>query len=343
MPLSENERQVLLFNVHVDLIPVEAVDFVETTVPDVVEMLQEIYDAGDAHMRVGDFVAEPDDGAEGDAEAGEAEATEGDNIIRIRDMKTDDDGIVTMLLHHGDARATDPALMEITSGDIRTAGKKPTEVVAYAAHLMISTTKHVSPTGQCRALLERVPNLGRGTVMAFLNRLLRKHCADVQWGYEDKAKKFRRCHPKLVAHAQLSHRLKTDLQDGKLSRIEFVTRKVAAGFEEKNRVLPINQILVHKVVNAPTGNAALDLLQRAKSWGSKNNYEEMQIRFRNVSDRRSASPRFATDLQEAEDAVYSRLESLTGFKTVLGQCPKVPVDEVKTRMAALFSTGGLWK
>jgi hypothetical protein len=103
-----------------------------------------------------------------------------------------------------------------------------------------------------------------------------------------------------------------------------VTRKKVAGFEEKNRVIPINQILVHKVVNAPTGNAALELLKRARLWGKRNNYEEMQIRFRG-DDRRSASPRFATDLADAEDAVYSRLEPLTGFKEPLEQCPKESV------------------
>ena len=215
--------------------------------------------------------------------------------------------------------------------------------MAYAAHLLISTKKHVSPTGQCRALLERVPNLGRGTVTAFLNRLLRKHAADDELRYEDpKTKREKRCHPKLVALQQLSHRLKTDLQDGKLSRIDFVTRKKVAGFEEKNRVIPINQILVHKVVNAPTGNAALELLKRAKLWGKRNNYEEMQIRFRG-DDRRSASPRFATDLADAEDAVYSRLEPLTGFKEPLEQCPKETVVALIDKMLALFAVGRLWK
>ena len=39
---------------------------------------------------------------------------------------------------------------------------------------------------------------------------------------------------------------------------------------------PITQVLVHKVVDAPTGNAAMELLKRAKIWGHKHNYEEMQ-------------------------------------------------------------------
>jgi hypothetical protein len=144
-----------------------------------------------------------------------------------------------------------------------------------------------------------------------------------------------------VALQQLSHRLKSDLSDGKLSRIEFVTRHHVGGFEEKDRVVPQTQILVHKVVNAPVGNAALELLKRATKWGRDHNYEEMQIRFRNV-DRRSASPRFATDLADAEDAVYSRLEPLTAFKTPLEQCPKDIVSDVTSKMLTLFSVQRLW-
>ena len=67
----------------------------------------------------------------------------------------------------------------------------------------------------------------------------------------------------------------------------------------------------------------------------------MQIRFRNV-DRRSASPRFATDLADAEDAVYSRLEPLSGFETPLEQCPKDIVEVVTNKMLALFSMRRLW-
>jgi hypothetical protein len=133
------------------------------------------------------------------------------------------------------------------------------------------------------------------------------------------------------------------LKEGKLSRIEFVTERVAAGFEEKDRVVPQKQILVHKVINSPTGNAAVDLLNRARNWGHENNYEEMQIRFRDVVDRRSASPKFATDLADAADAVYSRIEQLPKFRKPLAQCPKKIVRTVTDKMAALFSDGKLWK
>jgi len=91
--------------------------------------------------------------------------------------------------------------------------------------------------------------LGRSTVIAFLNRLLRRHARDTTMTYEDKkTKREKRCHPKLVAQQQMSHRLKADLEEGKLSRVEFVTRHVAGGFEERNRVIPVTPTMVHKIV-----------------------------------------------------------------------------------------------
>jgi hypothetical protein len=85
------------------------------------------------------------------------------------------------------------------------------------------------------------------------------------------------------------------------------------------------------------------LFARALAWARHNNYEEMQIRFRGVIDRRSASPRFATSLQDAEDAVYSRLEPLPLFKDPLLQCPEKVVQAVQKKMLALLSVAELWK
>jgi hypothetical protein len=339
MVLGEYERQALLFNLHVEIVPDEASDHAELTAAEAVSILHDIYRSGDAKMRIAEYVGEPDESG-GEAE----EDTLGQNVILIRDMSIDKNGMATILLQHGDAQAADPALMKLRTGVVRTAGKTDDEVVAYAGHLIISTGSHISKTGQCRALLERVPNLGRSTVIAFLNRLLRKHASEKDFRYKDPdTKNEKKYHPKLVSLQQLSHRLKSDLQDGKLNRIEFITRKSVAGFEEKNRVEPVTQIIVHKVVNAPTGKPAIDLLNRAQDWARQHNYEEMQIRFRDVVDRRSASPRFATDLNDAADAVYARMEPLKKFRNALAQCPERIVNSVRTKMVNMFDVEALWR
>ncbi len=259
-------------------------------------------------------------------------------------MAVDRNGIATILLHHGDAAASDPALIEMKRGKIRTAGKTEDEGVAHAAHLMISTQRHLSISGQSRALLERVPNLGRSTVIAFINRLLRERASYEVMEYKDKkTKRGRRCHPKLNAQQQLSHRLRTDLEAGKLSHIEFVTRHVQGGLEEPNIIIPVTQTISHKIVNSPTGQRAFDLLERAKSFARKHNYEEMQIRFRQTDTDQNLSPRFATDIADAKDAVYSRYEVLRAFTDPLEQCPLDTVPELRAKMVGLFDDADLWK
>lgn len=333
MALGEYERQALLFNLHAGVVPEEA-DPVE--MQEVMKMLLRVFRDGKAIMRVGDYVSEEGDDPE--------EIEEGDNVILIKDMIVDGDGVAHFLLHHGDASAADPALIQIKSGVVRRAGKKAGEGLAHASHLLVSTTKHLSKSGQSHALLERVPNLGRSTVIAFLNRLLRIEAKEKSLSFVDKkTKRQYRYHPKLLAQQQMSHQLKSDLEGGKLSRIEFVTRHVAGGFEEKNRVVPVAGTIVHKVVNAPTGKAAFDLLERARVFAKGHNYEEMQIRFKKTDTEQQVSPRFATDLADARDAIYSRFEILPRFKKPLEQCPQDFVPAVRTALKGLFDDKELWK
>ena len=127
MPLGEYERQVLPFNLHVEVIPDEAP---ERTMSDVMAMLQRIYDDGEALMFIGEHLPEDDD-------EDDPEPVDGDNAIFIREMKIDRDGIATILLHHGDDYSAVHGPQQIRSGKICNAGKKDDEGVAHAAHLII--------------------------------------------------------------------------------------------------------------------------------------------------------------------------------------------------------------
>jgi hypothetical protein len=329
MPVGIRERHVLPFYLHVAMVPEEA-DAV--SMADAVKMLKAIYDEGKAYMLIGEHIAREEE------DDGETEPPKGDNAILIRDMKIERDGTVTLLLHHADAHAADPALMQIRNGRIRNAGKRTNEGVAHAAHLLISTEKHLSASGQSCALLERVPNLGRSTVIAFLNRLLRIKAKNDQMEFKNnKTKRHKRCHPKLESYQQLSPHLKSDLETGRMSSIELVRRHVVHGFEEDNVVIPVTHTVVHKVINAPTGQRAFDLIERAKAWARGHNFEEIQLRFRKNATSQHLSPRFAADIADAKDAVYSRFEVISGFRSPLPQCPTAIVDEIRRKMLELFS------
>lgn len=198
MPVSERERQVLLFNLRVLSVPEQPEP---PSMGEILTTLRDVFVSGKAVMKVGELVSE-----EGpDEEKTEEAAQEGENLILIKDIHLDAAGYVTMLLHHGDASAADPALIQFASRNVRRAGKKRGEGVAHAAHLIVSTTENITVKGDCRALLERVPNLGRSTVMGFLNRLLRKHAQENTLTFEEKdTHKVKRYHPKLAYFNQLS-------------------------------------------------------------------------------------------------------------------------------------------
>lgn len=299
------------------------------TTADALGMISAAYKADRALMRVGDYI--PDE---------EIELEEGGNLILVRSMRAEDQAR-HLLLHHGDANAADPALMEFKSGDVRKAGKLPGEGVAHASHLAISLLEDSKK--QVRAALERVPNLGRGTVTAFLNRILREEAKRQKMSFKDKeTKKDKRCHPKLRAQQQMSHQLRNDLEKGKLSRVEFVSRDVVGGFEEPDQVIPVVKSIVHKIVSAPTGHAAFDLIQRMKDFARKHNYEEMQIRFRRTDSDQNLSPRFSTEVSDAMDTIYSRFE-LVRFEKALEQCPKEIVPAMVRELTRLLEDSKLWK
>jgi len=339
LPLSEFERSVLLFNLHITMIPEDADPSPRIDMNAALRMLVDAWHSGNAQMQVGEAIEEDDEGA--DDERG-ATGQEKSGLISIKDIDWAADGVITILLHHGDSRASDPALKDFPTGKIRTAGKTKTEGLAHAAHLQISADKHATQYGQCRALLERVPNVGRSTVTNFLNWILRQEARRRRISYLDENKRPKRCHPKLIGHSQLSHGLQADLASGRLSRVEFITRRVAGGFEEKNVIAPQSHIMTHKIIKSPAPSNLKEFVRRLMEWGNSNSYEEMQIYFTNTKTNKNHSPRFSTDLADAYDVVYSRLELIEEFADLLAQCPDNIVIEVQQKMRLIFDDGALW-
>jgi hypothetical protein len=334
MVLSEWERQILLLNLSVEAVPSEAPD---TDMSFVFNAIQEAFDNQKAFMAIGERASE-----DGDGETSEA-ADENNNIISIRALERGNDGTFTILLQHGDTQAPDPAFMDIRDFSIRKAGKKPTDGLAHAAHLIISQRR--SRNRQSRALLERVPNLGRGIVLTFLNRLLREYAAEQELTFlAADTKRQRRYHPKLVTYQQLSHQLRADIQRGRLFQIEFVRHQVHAGFEEPDEIVPVSEILECRTVAAPPrGSRALQLIERAKQWARDNQYDEIQLRMQKTDTGKYLSPRFSTDISDAADAIYARHEILAGFPSRLDQCPESIVRSLQSRMIPLLRKDSLWR
>ena len=67
----------------------------------------------------------------------------------------------------------------------------------------------------------------------------------------------------------------------------------------------------------------MDFVERLRKWGKDNDYEEMQLHFTRARDERNMSPRMETDLDEAEDVVYSQIIPIDDFSK--------PLDDVRSR------------
>lgn len=341
LPLSKYERSIMLFGVHVTLVPEEANSEYVLSLTECLAIIQEAWKAGRAQMSVGEYVDDSDTNS-----SEENGARDRVNILSIKDMVWEDDGAVAILFDHGDASAADPAIKDFGTMETQTVLIKENQGLAHAAHLLISTEDHVSSTGRARALLERVPNLGRSVALTFLNRILREEAAARNIEFRDPdTKKMKKCHPKFIMHNQLSDQLKEDLKSGRLNKVAFVSRKIPDTFEEHGRVVPKQRIVTCSIVNPPTGEGVRSFVERLKLWGKNNDFEEMHLQFtkdKEIKGKQHLSARLATDLDEAEDAVYSKLEPLQGFAH-LEQSPEAVVIELKDRMKNLFAKEGLWK
>lgn len=237
--LSAFERQVLLLNLQLKMVPKEAPVL---TVMQFFSAVQKIYAAGQAGMLVGDHV---------DEDAEESESTD-ENLLTIEDYRKGTDGTQTFLFHHGDARAADPRFKSRTTAAVRSAGKLPDETVSHAAHLVlgapVATT--AKPPNTIRAVLERVPGLGRASILSYLNRLVRLSFAESDFRFTAENGKRLRCHPRLESSQPASANMKEDLAAGRLSRIEFIKTEVFRGWTKRASCVPCPSVWCTKLNDA---------------------------------------------------------------------------------------------
>lgn len=328
MALSQHERQVLLMNLRVEMVPQEATAW---SVAMFFQAVKKIYDQGAAADLISDEMGE------------EGETAPGKNLLKIADVVSSDDGTLALLFHHGDARATDPALMHLRTGAIRTAGKSDADGLAHAAHLVLQPEPpNGGKSSATHALLERVPSLGRSTVIAFLNTIVRKACQVSGVTFLDSATgRALRYHPKLTVSVPASATLKADLKAGRISRIEFFKHNVTGGFDEENVIKPVELRFVHEVDGKVPISEMIKLFARSRAWARDNDFDEMQVHYKRSN--KTHHPRFSTEYEDAEDAIFARHEVIEGFAEKLLQCPEVVVSEVLSKMHAFFGRSSLWK
>ena len=330
MALSADERHVMLLNFSTVMVPKEAPAWSPAKFFEAVKL---IHQAGQASMVVGEKVGEE-----------EGEEANPKSIMRIADLREGTDGTITILLHHGDGKASDPRFMHKKTAKIRSAGMTVDETLSHAAHLVVQLPIGPAKALTVKAALERAPSLGRSNVMNFLNRLVRRSSTASDYRFMSDQGKSLRYHAKLAATMPLSANMKADLAESRINRIEFVrTMNMDEGLDEEGIIRPVSLRLVHEVAGKMNKLQNLNLYRRAKAKANANGFDEIQVRYTRPGMTSQQSPSFATAMDDAEDTLYTRHFTIQGFDAKLDQCPETIVDEVLSKMHEFFEKAKLWR
>lgn len=348
MTPSETERQILLMHIGTVNSPDDNEELMDLR--DIVARLQRSFDEGQAFrlfprkgtVREGDDAMDEHDARrEQDADDDEAR-----NIIFISDMQVTE-GHATILLSYGDADGAPPAFLNVRTRHSRTVMPGEEETNGYSAHMIIDLNEQRQRgfLGLHRCTLERMPHLGKTIVIDLLNRLLRldrKEHNDLFFRDPETGRQ-RVFYPKLTATMQMSQTLLEDLQHGTLSHIDLTTRQHLDQVDEdiavqvQRRTLRIKPTFVTE--NPENIRQRLNRLAR---WAGDNQYEEMQVHVKGSPHRPGVSPRFATTLDDAAEALYSRIEVLDGYEGLF-QCYEAIHEPLMGDLVNLLGNEQLWR
>lgn len=333
---SAFERQVLLFHVQPTSIPRGAPIL---KMKDLVGMIHAEWKAGKAITRLEELEAE-----DLDQEVIQTARKRPNNAVYIQDMWVGDDHC-EILLTLGDAAEADPTIVNLKNREQISVRKGADGGVGFSTHVCISF-KGSAPPVQYRATLERMSNLGRNTVLTYLNRVLRNHTRGkgefrfVEAG-TDRDLAYR---PKLLSAAQPSRRLLTAFKTGQFSEVVLIQRKKVSDELDQNSAFRVTEKrLKLDVGEVPSGDAGRHKwLNDLKALAKKQNYDEVQVRVKPFGGGNNMSARFSTEVADAADAVFSRHEEIE-FNVETGQCHKKLVDRIRDPLAAMLKREALWK
>jgi hypothetical protein len=109
-----------------------------------------------------------------------------------------------------------------------------------------------------------------------------------------------------------SQTLLDDLKHGEIKAIKLIKRNVKyTGVSSPNIVNSIQETLTVRTKSVED-NFMQDYVRRVKEWARGEGYSEIQFDVKDTSGGGSASPRFALDIADAMDTLYSRSLPITG-------------------------------
>lgn len=251
-----------------------------------------------------------------------------------------------ILFTRADASVSNPAFIHAGNNKVRIEKPQPGEAVGFSAHMTISTKESHKSFGGYRAVLEKVPNLSRSLIFGYLERLLQVYSRKQGLFYtltSDK-KETRAYRVAFSAFSKPSSNLTQDIKEGNVSMIELIDNNVEyAGIDKESRVKKVSKKVQIKVDFPKNSGSFMDFFKKTAEQAKIDGFDEVLVRIQNLPGNRSSSPRFALEMEDAADMLYSRIEILDGFSTPLEQCYAKHCPAINSKLDEKLTDEKIWK
>lgn len=333
---SAFERQALLFNLRVETVPKGAP---APTMKEVADILYGEWKGNRAITRLEELDAE-----NVDQETLALAKRRPNNAVYIQDMRRHERSC-EILLTLGDAAEADPTIVDLKSRRLTPVAKGTDGGVGFSAHLCLSYSPSAPPV-LYRGTLERMHNLGRNTVITYMNRLLRNHARDnPRFRFVDDKGGDRAWRPRLASVTKESRSLASAVKTGRFAEVTLVQRKKIKedildqepAFRVKEKLLKLSTEDI-----PPTDAGRMEWLNRITKKAKENDYDEVYVKLKPFNGTGDISSRFSTEVEDAADAVFSRHERID-LTIETGQCHLKIVPRIGDPLTAMLTRDSLWK
>ncbi len=254
--------------------------------------------------------------------------------VRIADMKVSDE-FTSILVHLADIKASDPAFSNVVTGNVRVEEKQNNEGIGVGCHIVIQNTAYNEQSNSYLTIVEEVRGISKTIIQSFLANVLRNHSSE-EYTVTNKKEKAKKCRPKPHLAAHGSKTLKESLENGALTGIVLLDNKAGEVFDDDDELTLNGRQMKIKVTSAPTGNKALDILQKVKEKYATD-YDQLRFTYsEKVGTRKVKNPgaaekkkdvkrqrnmQFETKLKNFAEQLFSKSE-LVVLKDDIGQCER---------------------
>jgi len=333
---SAFERQVLLFNLRVETVPRGATP---PNMKEVADILHGEWKGNRAITRLEELDAE-----NVDQETLALAKKRPNNAVYIQDMRRHENSC-EILLTLGDAAEADPTIVHLKSREQTSVAKGNDGGVGFSAHLCLSYSASAPPV-LYRGTLERMHNLGRNTVVTYMNRLLRNYAKDnPRFRFVDDKGTDKAWRPRLASVTKASRSLATAVKTGRFAEVTLVQRKkIREDILDQDPTYRVKekQLKLSTEDVPSTEEGRMKWLNRLTKRAKQNDFDEVHVKLKPFNGTGDMSSRFSTEVEDAADAVFSRHERID-FTVETAQCHQKIVPRIGDPLTAMLKRDSLWK